>query len=107
MSNLIVIPDVQEVGVAVPSGAPNAVTDFTIDTTDGSPLIELSWSHDGVDLHRFEVLRRPVGGTTWERVILAPASDFGTFPTYSYTAVSAPDTQWVVRAVNSEGDVSS
>ena len=106
MTARLVVSDITVVGTAPPAGAPNPVEDFTIETTDGSPLIELSWSHDGVDLDRFEILRRPVGETTWERVILASASDFGTFPTYFYTAVSATDTQWVVRAMNSEGEVS-
>lgn len=85
---------------------PAAPTDLTVTTTDGSPLVELEWSHTGTDLDRFEISKRPVGGTTWDRYVLATASQFGTAPNFSMNAVSAPDTEWVVVALDAAGDVS-
>lgn len=86
---------------------PAAPTNLTITTTDGSPLIDLEWEHDGVSLDRFEILKRPIGGSTWERYILATATQFGTTPNFSATVVSGPDTQWVVRALDAAGAVST
>jgi hypothetical protein len=111
MSNVLVIPGVEVVGTVpppeAPEGAPNPVAGFIVTTTDGSPLITLQWSHDGLYLDRFEILKRSGSEGSWERVALARAPDFGAFPNYAFIAVSAPDTQWVVRAMNPEGVVSS
>jgi hypothetical protein len=73
---------------------------------DGDPTINLDWAHDGVDLDRFEVLYRLVGGTTWTSLLLAPKADFGAGP-YSLTTASRPNVQWAVRAVAADGSVST
>lgn len=86
---------------------PSAPTDFTLTTTAGSPLVEAEWDHDGVDLDRFEILRRMADSSDpWERVILAPAGDFGAGP-FSCTLVSTTATEFVVRALDADGVVST
>ena len=86
--------------------APAAPTSFTLTPgSSGDPTVTLTWSHSGTDLDRFEILRRPISGTTWDSVVLAPKADFGTGP-YSFVTASRPDTQWAVRALNAAGEVS-
>lgn len=86
---------------------PAAPTAFTITETAGSPLVELEWEHTGTALDRFEILKRPVGGSTWERVLLAPKADFGTAPNFSTFVLSRTATQFVVRALETNGTVST
>lgn len=87
--------------------APAAPTDFVLTTeADGDPTVTASWNHDGVDLDRFEILRRPVGTTVWESLLMAPAGDFGPGP-YELVLASRPGTEYVVRALNSVGEVST
>lgn len=83
---------------------PAAPTDFTLTPlATGSPLSTAAWTHPGAD--RFEIKKR-VGGGGWERVILAPAADFGTAPNFSFVVVASEAAEFVVRAMNADGEVS-
>ena len=82
--------------------APTSLTVTQVQT--GSPAITIAFSHDGIDLDRFEVLRR-TGTDPWESVALLPASSFGAGP-YSFTTASPEGYEWAVRALNAAGAVS-
>lgn len=87
--------------------APPAPTNLQLAATaDGDPTVTLTWAHTGVDLDRFEVLRRKVGDAIWESHVLAPKAQFGAGP-YSLVVASAPTTQWAVRAIAADGSVST
>ena len=84
---------------------PNAFTLTQISA--GDPDLLLAWSHTGTDLDRFEVLFRKTNETTWTSYRIAPKADFGAGPNYSITGSSPPDTIWAVRAIASDGSVST
>lgn len=75
-------------------------------TTAGDPQITLAWSHDGIDLDRFEILRKLSGETVWSSYLLAPKADFGAGP-YSIKVAAPVGSSWAVRALNAAGDVSA
>lgn len=87
--------------------APAAPTGLTlIPAESGSPVSTLAWAHTGVDLDRFQVLRRAADATEWESVHVGDATEFGTGP-YSFLVASTAGTVWTVRALNSNGEVST
>lgn len=87
--------------------APAAPTSFTAtQDTAGDPQTTLTWSHDGVDLDRFEVLRKLSGETVWSSYLLAPKADFGAGP-YSIKVAAPVGSSWAVRALNASGEVST
>lgn len=85
----------------MPPAAPSGLT--VTESLPNSGALELEWTH--ADAHRFEVLRRESGETSWFSEIIAPASDFGAGP-YTYTTVGSASTTFVVRALNAAGEVS-
>ena len=84
--------------------APATPGGFTItEVLPNSGVQELEWTHAGA--HRFEVLRKESGQTSWFSEIIAPAADFGPGP-YTYTTIGSATTTFVVRALNADGEVS-
>lgn len=87
--------------------APAAPTSLTAtQARPGDPQITLSWSHTGIDLDRFEVLRKLSGETVWTSYLLAPKADFGAGP-YSIKVAAPIGSSWAVRALNAAGEVSA
>lgn len=79
--------------------------DLAIAQLDEAALAELEWTHDGVDLDRFEVLSKGPDDDVWTSEILAPAGDFGAGP-YTAEVPTGEDFDWVVRALEADGTVS-
>lgn len=86
---------------------PAAPDDLTITQLDGdTALAELEWTHDGIDLDRFEVLYKGPDDDVWTSETLAPEADFGAGP-YTAEVPSGEDFEWAVRALEVDGTVST
>lgn len=87
--------------------APTSLT-FTQDATFSAPQGTLQWSHGGVDLHRFQVMIRKSGTTTWTNYGIYAATDlFVSGTTYRLNVYAPPGHTFLVRAMSSDGLVST
>lgn len=87
-----------------------AATSFTITVpVTGSPAVNLTFSHDGVDLQAFLVQRRTTGSSdSWEQVVFVlPADVLVSGTDYSIPAVVEPDFTYRVVALDNDGSVNS
>lgn len=89
--------------------APAAPSSFAAtQATSGKPVITLAWQHGGVDLDRFELLKRLSGETDWQSYLVAPKAQFNPAGSaYSIVVGSIKNMQWAVRAIAADGSVST
>lgn len=93
--------------------APAPMTNLEVERVDGAPVDRITFDHTGVDLDRIEIKYQFVDSETQ-----APQGNFITYTvadasdlhvsgnSYQLDAVAIPNVRWVVRAINTAGEVS-